>query len=157
MDTPCVPSSFFVRGCARWWTYTTQEKKETATREKDGQRARRDNSKICAGSYARLGFSPVLSEERWICRRTIRPTLCITQSIKTWYHVGVIPHARHPRLGPLCGQRGGHSPPRRLVSHRRGVDGRSRRRRSATAAGAAAPGRRDDPDRGPRPVEHRGA
>src|SRR2546425_8803744 len=56
----------------------------------------------------------------------------------------VISHARHARLGPLCGQRGGHPPPRRLVSDRRGVGGRPPRRRGATAAGAAAPRRRDD-------------
>src|SRR6266404_1066248 len=145
MDTPCAPSSFFVRGCARWCTSTTQEQSEPAPRAPAGPGARRSTVNSGVGSYARLGFLPVLSEERWICRRTIRPTLCITQSIKTWYHVGVIPHAHHPRLGPLCGQRGGHSPPRRLVSHRRGVGGRSRRRRSATATGAA-PRRRDDSD-----------
>src|SRR5438445_416097 len=50
----------------------------------------------------------------------------------------VISHARHARLGPLCGQRGGRPPPRRLVSDRRGVGERPRRRRGAAAAGTAA-------------------
>src|SRR2546427_8833037 len=65
---------------------TIQARSGASPSTPSGVTTSRSTDKRGAGSYTRLGFSPVLSEDRWICSRATRPISRITESSKTCYH-----------------------------------------------------------------------
>jgi len=113
-----------VRGWARWCTSTSHEPSDPSPSAPSGPSARRSTASSGVGSYTRAGFSPVLSEERWILQADDTADVAHNGIYQNVVSCGSSFPMRVTLLGPLCGQRGGHSPPRRLVSHRRGVGGR---------------------------------
>src|SRR5881397_1022547 len=82
---PCSPSSFLVTGCDRWWTSTTHMPPGLAPSAPSGETCNAGTASRGVGSYVRVGFSPVLSESRWICSRVTVPIARITKSSRMCY------------------------------------------------------------------------